>query len=147
IGNMCCIDIMDRRNTSMDSEVSAGVALPPWKRILDLGLIVLMTPALLLLSTVVTLIIACGSRGPVLFRQKRVGYKGRVFTCYKFRTMQVNADTECHRGHTRQLIQSAAPMTKLDARRDPRLIPLGAALRATGLDELPQLLNVLRGEM
>ena len=123
------------------------IKLPAWKRILDLGIIVLMSPALILLSAGVTLLILCGSRGPILFRQKRVGFKGRTFTCYKFRTMHVNADCECHRGHTHQLIRSDVPMTKLDARSDPRLIPLGAALRATGLDELPQIINVIRGEM
>jgi exopolysaccharide production protein ExoY len=59
----------------------------------------------------------------------------------------VNAETSSHRDHTRLLMNNDVPMTKLDARRDPRLIPLGAAIRATGLDELPQLINVVRGEM
>src|SRR5439155_2739569 len=89
----------------------------------------------------------CGSPGPVLFRQRRVGYRGQEFTCLKFRTMKHKANTEFHEKHTRDLIHSQAPMVKLDSRRDPRLIPFGAALRATGLDELPQLVNVLRGEM
>jgi lipopolysaccharide/colanic/teichoic acid biosynthesis glycosyltransferase len=83
----------------------------------------------------------------VFFRQRRVGYKGREFGCYKFRTMHVNAETASHRDHFCQLMESEVPMTKLDARNDPRLIPLGALLRATGLDELPQLINVVRGEM
>lgn len=125
----------------------AGGGLPLWKRVLDLGIIFVLLPGLLVVGGVVALVVTCGSRGPVFFRQRRVGYKGREFTCFKFRTMHVGAETESHKGHTTNLIKSTAPMTKLDARRDPRLIPLGAALRATGLDELPQLLNVLRGEM
>jgi exopolysaccharide production protein ExoY len=139
---------MDRQDVSASAERwHRGAGLPLWKRLLDLSLIVVMLPGLLVLGAVVALVVICGSRGPVVFRQRRVGHKGREFTCYKFRTMHANADSECHRGHTRQLIKSEVPMTKLDARRDPRLIPLGAALRATGLDELPQLINVLQGEM
>lgn len=61
--------------------------------------------------------------------------------------MLVNADTASHQGHTAHLIRNGGAMTKLDAGNDPRPIPLGAMVRATGLDELPQLLNVLRGEM
>lgn len=121
--------------------------LPLWKRLLDLSIILVLFPAVVLFGALVALIIKCGSRGPVLFRQQRVGYKGRNFTCYKFRTMHVNAETETHRNYTQQLINGNAPMTKLDASKDARLIPLGVALRATGLDELPQLINVLRGEM
>jgi lipopolysaccharide/colanic/teichoic acid biosynthesis glycosyltransferase len=83
----------------------------------------------------------------VFFRQRRVGYKGREFDCFKFRTMQVDAESKSHQEHFRQLMSEEVPMTKLDARSDPRLIPLGSLLRTTGLDELPQLINVLRGEM
>ncbi len=114
---------------------------------LDLAIIVAVSPGLLLLGGAVALVVLCGSRGSVFFRQRRVGYQGRQFTCYKFRTMRVDAESEPHRGYTTRLIKSQSPMIKLDAQRDPRLIPLGAMLRATGLDELPQLLNVLRGEM
>jgi exopolysaccharide production protein ExoY len=130
-----------------ENSAKHGDSLPAWKRVMDLTLIVLVSPGLLLLWGCVALLIKCGSRGPILFRQRRVGYRGGEFTCYKFRTMHVGAEVESHRMHTAQLIRSQAPMEKLDARRDPRLIPFGAALRASGLDELPQLLNVLRGEM
>src|SRR5215472_10414389 len=61
--------------------------------------------------------------------------------------MRVGADSDPHRRHTQDLIRSQSPMIKLDARKDPRLIPLGSVVRVSGLDELPQLINVLRGEM
>jgi lipopolysaccharide/colanic/teichoic acid biosynthesis glycosyltransferase len=121
--------------------------LPLWKRALDFAIILFLSPGLILIGAVVALVVKCGSRGPVFFRQQRVGYRGRRFTLLKFRTMRANADTQSHREHTQQLIAAGVPMTKLDAHNDPRLVPLGAFLRACGLDELPQLLNVLRGEM
>ncbi len=121
--------------------------LPTWKRLLDFVVIFALAPGLLVLAGIVALVVLCGSRGPILFRQQRVGYRGREFTCFKFRTMHVDAETDLHRDHATQLMKSETPMTKLDTCRDPRLIPFGACLRATGLDELPQLLNVLRGEM
>ncbi len=131
----------------MPGRDGVGNGLPLWKRGLDGLLILLCAPGLLLIGGIVALIVKVGSPGPVLFRQRRIGYRGREFTCFKFRTMQANAETESHRRHLRQLIQSAAPMQKLDIRQDPRLVPLGRWLRAGGLDELPQLVNVLRGEM
>lgn len=132
---------------NMEGKDEANGGLPGWKRALDIALILLLAPGVLLVGAVVALIIKCGDRGPLLFRQKRVGYRGREFTCFKFRTMRLNAETASHQRHLAQLIKSGVPMTKLDAASDPRLIPLGAVLRAAGLDELPQLLNVLRGEM
>jgi len=139
---------MERRDISQSGvRVGQTTGLPAWKRILDLALIVAVAPGLLILGAGVALMVICGSRGPVFFRQRRVGYKGREFTCFKFRTMRVDAEAAPHRDHFRQLMESEVPMTKLDAKRDPRLVPLGAALRATGLDELPQLINILRGEM
>jgi lipopolysaccharide/colanic/teichoic acid biosynthesis glycosyltransferase len=82
-----------------------------------------------------------------LFRQERVGLLGRPFTCLKFRTMQANAVTTGHQGYLQTLMNSNEPMTKMDLMGDARLIRGGSILRATGLDELPQLINVLRGEM
>jgi exopolysaccharide production protein ExoY len=122
-------------------------ALPSWKRLLDLAVIVLFLPVLVVVGGVVCLVIKLGSPGPVLFLQKRVGYRGREFTIYKFRTMLTNADTRSLREHMRYLIKARVPMTKLEQRHDAGLIPLGRVLRATGLDELPQIINVIGGEM
>ena len=104
-----------------------------WKRVLDVSLIVVFTPILVVVGAIVALVIKFGSRGPVVFRQQRVGHKGVLFTCYKFRTMHIGAEINSHRGHTAQLIKSETPMTKLDAGNDPRVIPFGKIIRATGL--------------
>ena len=125
----------------------APAPLPIWKRALDLACIFIALPALLPMIVLIVLAIKICSRGPVLFRQERMGLFGRPFLCLKFRTMQAGMETRSHEAHVAKLIQSAAPMTKLDASGDPRIIPMGGFLRASGLDELPQLLNVLRGEM
>ena len=128
-------------------ESEATATIPIWKRALDVGIILFFSPLLLPLAGAIALVIKLGSPGSILFRQLRVGYRGQEFLCYKFRSMRLNAETASHRGHTAELMKSDAPMTKLDAKKDPRVIPLGSLLRCTGLDELPQLLNVLRGEM
>jgi len=106
--------------------------------------------AFLLLSPVmgaVALLIRIVSPGPVIFRQERIGHGGRRFTCLKFRTMHLNHDVSGHRDYFRSLIGSSAPMKKLDTGEDPRLIPFGRVIRSLALDELPQLVNVLRGDM
>ena len=95
----------------------------------------------------VSLWILLVSPGPLLFRQERIGYRGRRFRIIKFRTMHVNAETKSHEGYFEKLMQSDCPMTKLDICGDARLIRGGRILRALGLDELPQIFNVLRGEM
>jgi len=118
-----------------------------WKRALDVLFILLALPFLIPLALLVTLLIRSGSRGPVLFMQERVGFRGKRFMCFKFRTMFVDADTATHHRHLRHLMKSNTPMTKMDSGGDSRIIPFGVLLRASGLDELPQLLNVLRGEM
>jgi exopolysaccharide production protein ExoY len=118
-----------------------------WKRALDVALIVFLAPALIPLYALISLWIKIVSPGPMLFRQVRVGYRGNHFTCLKFRSMKAGADHGVHKDYLKELIHSETPMTKMDAKDDARLIPLGALLRSTGLDELPQLINVLRGEM
>lgn len=87
------------------------------------------------------------SPGNVLFRQTRIGHGGKRFTIYKFRSMKLEALTEVHEAHVEHLIKSNLPMTKLDVAGDSRLIAGGCFIRSSGLDELPQLINVLRGEM
>ena len=141
------IVLSQKIRTPFKSAHSKPTVMPLWKRALDVSVILLTAPVTLLVGVAVALIIKFGSNGPVIFKQERVGYKGQRFVCFKFRTMHVGAETVSHQGHTAQLIKSAAPMTKLDAIKDARIIPFGSILRATGLDELPQLLNVLRGEM
>ena len=118
-----------------------------WKRTLDIVVVLLALPLLIPLVIVVAVLIRVVSAGPVLFKQERVGYLGRRFLCFKFRTMFVGADAVVHEGHLRHLMNSNTPMTKMDSEGDPRIIPFGRLLRASGLDELPQLINVLRGEM
>ncbi len=121
--------------------------LPRWKRMLDVVLILLALPLLIPLVILIISIIRTVSKGPVLFQQERVGYLGKRFMCLKFRTMFVGSDTGIHQGHLNHLQNSDAPMVKMDVQGDSRIIPLGILLRSSGLDELPQLINVLRGEM
>lgn len=108
----------------------AAYDLMPWiERAAALALIVALSPLLLLC----TLIVRFDTSGPALFRQKRVGRFGRPFFILKFRTMIVNAEA------------TTGPV--LARTNDPRITPVGRLLRASHLDELPQLFNVLRGEM
>jgi lipopolysaccharide/colanic/teichoic acid biosynthesis glycosyltransferase len=127
--------------------MNCPAGIPRWKRIMDVVFILLILPFVLPLAVLVAVLIRMVSPGPVLFRQERVGYLGRKFMCFKFRTMFVGAETTTHQGHLQHLMESDVPMVKLDARGDSRIIPFGLLLRLSGLDELPQLINVLRGEM
>ncbi len=102
------------------------------KRVFDVVLsFAIIVCVLSWLYPIIALLIKLTSRGPVLFIQERTGYLGLEFDCYKFRTMYVNNDA-----HTAQATH-----------RDPRITPVGHFLRATHLDELPQLFNVLLGDM
>jgi lipopolysaccharide/colanic/teichoic acid biosynthesis glycosyltransferase len=129
------------------SPTEFAAALPIWKRLLDLFIVGLLFPFWLPIMTLSALWVAITSPGPVFYRQPRIGFKGRRFMLMKFRTMKVNAETHVHEAYLEHLIASDRPMIKLDATGDPRLILGGKFLRATGLDELPQIFNVLKGEM
>ncbi len=122
-------------------------SVPRWKRIFDTVFIVLASPVLLPLMLLVMLAVRISSPGPIFFKQKRVGLGGRPFMIYKFRSMRVDAETGSHESHFTHLMRQGVPMMKLDAAGDPRIVPWGRLLRATGMDELPQLFNVVRGEM
>jgi exopolysaccharide production protein ExoY len=125
----------------------AGVAFfPIWKRTLDLCLVAITAFLWLPLMLLIMCLIKLTSAGPTLYRQRRIGFRGRSFLIFKFRSMKVNAETQTHEDYVGELMRSESPLTKLDAN-DPRLISFGRLLRATGLDELPQVFNVLRGEM
>ncbi len=124
-----------------------NLPLPAWKRSLDLVFCAAVFPVFTLVTLFMALMVRLTSPGPVLFKQERIGLGGRRFKIYKFRTMHVAADTRGHQQHFTALMTSNAPMQKLDAKGDSRLIAGAWLIRATGLDELPQIINVLRGEM
>ena len=124
------------------------------KRTFDLILTILALTILAPVWLVIALLIKLDSRGPVFYKQERVGMDGRVFLFYKFRSMRVGSDDAVHREFQRQYI-SGRPETNLgDEERpvyklhgDVRITRVGRILRRTSLDELPQLFNVLRGDM
>jgi len=120
---------------------------PAWKSGLDIICILLSLPVWLPLMILLMLVTRIASPGPIFYRQERVGFCGRHFFIWKFRTMTLSAETQIHERHFEKLMQVDCPMTKLDAYGDPRLAPFGRILRASGLDELPQIFNVLCGEM
>lgn len=120
---------------------------PKWERALDVLLsliaLVLVSPIVLIVALLIKLV----SHGPIIFKQERIGFNGKPFLIYKFRTMEVNTDETVHKDHVKALIKQDLPMGKLDRTGDSRLIPFGRFLRASGIDELPQFLNVLKREM
>jgi lipopolysaccharide/colanic/teichoic acid biosynthesis glycosyltransferase len=122
-------------------------SVPKWKRGLDITgsivLLLLFSPLFL----ITTLYIKMVSRGPVFFCQKRVGYRGRTFTFLKLRTMKIDTSAHNHKRYLKELINSDKPMVKLDSKKDSRIIFGGKIIRKACIDELPQLINVLRGEM
>jgi lipopolysaccharide/colanic/teichoic acid biosynthesis glycosyltransferase len=122
------------------------------KRTVDLALATAALTATWPLLLLVALLIRLDSPGPALFRQRRLGLHGRPFVCFKFRTMHIEADDRPHR----EAIHRAANGVKTERSNgqhafkppeDPRVTRAGRVLRAWGLDELPQLINVLRDEM
>jgi lipopolysaccharide/colanic/teichoic acid biosynthesis glycosyltransferase len=122
------------------------------KRLFDLVVasvcLILLAPVLV----VVAVLIQATTPGPAVFRQTRLGRHGRPFVLYKFRTMYTNCADDIHREYVRKLLADDEPpvggrsgLFKLEA--DPRVTRVGRVLRRTSIDELPQLLNVIRGEM
>jgi lipopolysaccharide/colanic/teichoic acid biosynthesis glycosyltransferase len=117
--------------------------LPAWKRAMDVAgaslLLVAFFPLLLLIAVVVKV----SSPGPVIFRQRRAGLGGKPFTFFKFRTMYV--DAEARKEALRAQNEVSGPVFKM--KHDPRVTSVGRILRKASLDELPQLFNVLKGDM
>ena len=110
--------------------------------------LVVASPALAVIAVVIVLT----SPGGVLFRQIRLGEDARAFVMYKFRTMYVSADDQIHRDFVRRLLEESAPPvcgvgTVYKLVDDPRITPAGRLLRRMSLDEVPQLFNVIRGDM
>ena len=114
------------------------------KAVFDYIVAIILLTALSPLILAVAIAIKLTSPGPILFRQIRSGLNGRRFTVYKYRTMV--QDAESRKGEVEHLNETDGPVFKI--KKDPRIIPyLGTFLRRTGLDEVPQLINVLKGEM
>jgi lipopolysaccharide/colanic/teichoic acid biosynthesis glycosyltransferase len=125
------------------------------KRMIDLlgslSLLVMLSPVFFVIAAAIKLT----SQGPVLFRQKRIGEHGTPFVFLKFRSMYINNDASEHQEYVRQLIAGQAEKKSANGNSggvfkltdDPRITPVGRILRRSSLDELPQLINVLRGEM
>src|SRR5919197_2116135 len=119
------------------------------KRFMDVVLacagVLLLAPVMLLICALIRL----SSPGPALFRQTRVGTGRRTFVMLKFRSMRIDADPQLHLDYVRRMmageVEAVDGLYKLD--HDPRITRIGSVLRKTSLDELPQLLNVIRGDM
>jgi lipopolysaccharide/colanic/teichoic acid biosynthesis glycosyltransferase len=122
---------------------------PVARRAVDLGVVVVALLVLLVPMLLIATAIRLGSPGPAFYRQQRLGRGGRPFTMYKFRTMRVGGSDSQHRELIARELRgentSVDGSWKID--RDPRVTPVGSFLRRTSLDELPQLFNVLRGQM
>ena len=132
-----------QHSTSVSLEAFFSRHTPAWKRAFDLTIAV---PALVLLSPflfLTAILVRATSRGPALFSQLRTGASGKHFRMYKFRTMVADAE----RQHIKLLALNEQDGPAFKLRNDPRVTPIGRILRATCLDELPQLWNVLRGDM
>ena len=126
-----------------------------WKRGFDVltagALLLLLAPLLAL----VALSIKLESAGPVFYRQERVGEHGKTFAMFKFRSMRQNCDTSAHKAHVQRLIEENLDPSELNGtgskslkiEGDPRVTRIGRFIRKTSIDELPQLWNVIRGEM
>ncbi len=134
------------------------------KRLMDVTIAILMLPLLLPLIALIAILIKLDSRGPVFFAQERVGARRRIsmdgritwevrnFCFYKFRSMMHNADESLHEAHIKAFVQGTLDKSDSDGdsfklHEDPRITRIGRILRNTSLDELPQLVNVLKGEM
>ena len=123
-----------------------------FKNVLDLTIAVVTLVVFSPLLLVVGLAVKLDSPGPAIFKQKRIGKDGRLFTVRKFRTMCVDADDKPHREALKKLVEGQPAATVngqgfFKPADDPRVTRVGKFLRATGLDELPQLINIFRRDM
>lgn len=126
---------------------AASTAALRSKRVVDVALAAMGLMVLFVLFAIIAIAIAASDRGPVLIRHRRIGKDGVSFPCLKFRTMVTDAD----RALEQHLAENPAARVEWRETRklknDPRVTPLGRVLRDTSLDELPQLINILRGDM
>ncbi|RWR26053.1 sugar transferase [Sinirhodobacter populi] len=135
-------DVLSVAPRSISQKIYAGVV----KRVIDLLLCVVMVPLLLPVLLVLWLLVRRDG-GPGLFIQPRVGRNGKVFQCFKFRTMVVNAEKVLEDMCAKDPAVAEEWLKYQKLSNDPRISKVGKVLRATSLDELPQIFNVLMGDM
>ncbi len=146
------LKVMSRRfqmiqDTSVALDIGSQVTIRPAmiaKRIIDLSITLCAVLLLLIPAVLVALAVILTSRGPIFYASYRVGKGGKLFKMFKFRTMYLNDESE-HRIAAQARLQAGQHMGKVVD--DPRITPIGKILRKYSIDELPQLLNVLRGDM
>jgi len=123
------------------------------KRILDLLFSILILIPLFIVIAIIAVLIRIDSKGPIFFRQKRIGMNGVEFDLFKLRSMYVDSDDSVHRESIKQYMNGAALNGKENSDNlyklvdDPRVTRVGQFIRKYSIDELPQIINVLRGEM
>jgi len=123
------------------------------KYFIDYFLIVFIFPIFVIIFPLISLVILIFDSSPIIYSQKRVGLNGKEFTLYKFRTMSVSSDESVHKEHYKDLSSnkkiepSLTPDDPIRIENDDRITKIGSILRKTSLDELPNLLNVLLGQM
>ena len=139
-------DLLDSPRSAVDT-AGEVVGRTSWKRPFDLViggiLLVVLSPLMVCLA----LLVRVGSQGPALFRQDRIGRHGKHFQMWKFRSMHVNSDPAPHHQLAAAWFAADDSARGYKSQRDPRVTRVGRFLRRTSLDELPQLINVLRGDM
>lgn len=117
------------------------------KRLIDLLLLLISAPVTIPLTLIVSILVKCTSKGPVFYGHRRIGKDGKEFKCWKFRSMVADADKQLEK------ILAESPEMRAEWEKDrkfandPRVTPIGRILRKTSLDEIPQFLNILTGQM
>ena len=123
------------------------------KKLLDITITLIFSPVLLIIYPLILIVIYISDGSPGLYKQQRVGENGKSFLLYKFRTMDVLSSDDVHQEHYEKLSKketiepSLTPSKPIRIENDDRITNIGNFLRKTSLDELPNLINVLRGEM
>ena len=132
------------KSGTMDRKVISQNTLA---RIFDISLILLAAPYIILAAVIIVMLILLDSGGPVFFRQTRIGRYGRKFQVYKFRTMLPNADQVLQDYLDKYPALKAEWLATHKLKQDPRMTRLGSLLRKSSLDELPQIWNIIIGDM
>ena len=123
------------------------------KRLFDIGTILIFSPIFIPLIFIISIVLFIKQGLPIFFVQNRVGKNNKIFKLYKFRTMEVSAEEDFHKSHYLDLAKgkniepSNSPLEPIRIENDDRITSLGTLLRKTSLDELPNILNVLKGDM